>query len=317
MGDVMRDQEARRERKYIGVTAISCALLGCIGIVFSFIASSQAVLLDGLFNLVYFIAGLFTLKVARLVQRGDDQDFPFGYSAFESLINGLKGVLVLGVTLFAFVDAVATILAGGRSIDAGPAVIYGAIATTACWGLAIVTGLAAKRTGSPLIKADAQNWQVNGAVSTAVLLAFIGVYAIEGTRLAFLSPYVDSSLVILVVALSVSVPVRMAWQSLMELLARAPQADVIEQVRSTIEAATADLPVQQIFLRVLQTGRLRLALVHVVLPGDYQVGPLASLDRIRAETAEQLKTHHPDTVVDMLFTTDPRMGAPAKDLFEV
>ncbi len=309
----MSNKQTQTEEKFLLVNAISCALLGGIGILFSFVASSQAVLLDGLFNVVYFIAGLFTLKVARMVQRGDDQDFPFGYSAFEPLVNGLKGVLVLGVTLFAFVDALAALLSGGRNIDAGPAVVYGVIATTACWGLAILTGQAGKRTGSPLIKADALNWQVNGAISTAVLLAFIGVYSIEGTTLEFLSPYVDSSLVILVVVFSISVPLRMAWHSLMELLARAPQPDIVEQVRRTIKATTADLPVQKLFLRVLQTGRVRLALAHVVLPSDYQVGALAPLDRIRAETLEQLKKHHPDTILDMVFTADPSMGAPAKD----
>jgi len=37
-------------------------------------------MLDGLFNLAYFAAGLFTLKVAALVQQGDDGRFPLGYA---------------------------------------------------------------------------------------------------------------------------------------------------------------------------------------------------------------------------------------------
>lgn len=309
----MSDETAAAEKKYLTITAISSAVLGCIGVGFSFVAESQAVLLDGLFNLVYFIAGLFTLKVAQLVRRGDDQDFPFGYTAFEPLVNGLKGVLVLGVTMFAFIDALAALLAGGRSIDAGPAVTYGVIASTACWGLAALTHHAAKRTGSPLIRADAENWLVNGAISTAVLLAFVGVFAIQGTSLAFLSPYVDSSLVILVVVLSISVPIRMGWRSLMELLARAPQRDIVEQVRNTVESCTAELPVQELFVRVLQTGRLRLILAHVVLPSDYEVGRLAPLDEIRSQTWAQLKAHHADSILDMVFTADPSMGAPSSD----
>ncbi|GAB5471322.1 MAG: cation transporter [Rhodospirillales bacterium] len=308
----MDARQTATERRYLLITAYASLAIGCVGVAFSFVAESQAILLDALYNLVYFIAGLFTLKVARLVQRGDDQDFPYGYSAFESLVNGLKGILVMGVTLFAFVDGVATLLSGGRTIDAGPAVIYGALAATACWTLAVLTRRAATRSGSPLVRADAQNWLVNAAVSTGVLLAFVGVFAIQGTALEFLSPYVDSTLVILVVLFSISVPLRMSWQSLMELMVRAPQADIVAQVRGVVEAATAELPVDQLFLRVTQFGRTRLVLVHVVLPRDHQVGPLAALDCLRAETQAQLKTHHPNTVVDMLFTTDPAMGAPLK-----
>ena len=104
-------------------------LVGCVGVAFSFVASSQAILLDGLFNLTYFGTGLFTIRVAQLVRQGDDQQFHFGYAYFEPLINGIKGVLVLGVTMLAFVDAIRALLSGGREIAAGPAIGYGIFAT--------------------------------------------------------------------------------------------------------------------------------------------------------------------------------------------
>ncbi len=124
------------------------------------------------------------------MRRGDNQEFPFGYGAFEALINGFKGVLVPGVTVMAFVDAVEALLAGGRAIAAGAViVVYGVFATLACWGLAFATHRAAKRTLSPLIKTDAENWIINGAISTAVmLLALIGILAMQGTNLAPLIP---------------------------------------------------------------------------------------------------------------------------------
>ncbi|MEM7443906.1 MAG: cation transporter [Pseudomonadota bacterium] len=305
----MSSTHADAENRYLLIAAAGAAVIGCVGVSFSFLASSEAILLDGMFNLVYFVAALVTMKVARLVHMGDSQDFPFGYAAFEPLVNGIKGVLMLGVMMMALVGAVEAILTGGHSIDPGPAVVYGAVAAAACWALAIVAGKAAKKTGSPLIHADALNWQVNGAISTAVLAAFIGVMAIEGTSLQFVAPYVDSSLVILVVIVSISVPIRMAWQALMELLARAPSNEIIEQVRKTIEDATDELPIQEIFLRIIQPGRTRMVLVYVVLPEDFEVGRLATLDALRAKTQDLLRALHPDTIVDMIFTADPKIGA--------
>ncbi len=306
----MNDQHERAERKVLWVSAAGNLVIGCVGLIFSIISSSQAILLDGLFNLTYLATGLFTLKVARLVFKGDDERFPFGYAYFEPLVNGLKGVLVLGVSLMALVDALQTLLTGGRSISAGAAIAYGVFAASTCCLLALITRRGAERTVSPLVQADAENWLVNGAVSVAVLLAFISIVFLKGSTLDYLVPYVDPFLVITVVLLFISIPVRMAWQALMELLNRTPPAEILQQVQEAVKACTKHLPVQQLYVRVIQPGRTRMVLAHVVLPSDFQVGGLESLDALRARTLEVLQQAHLATILDMVFTADPNWGAP-------
>jgi len=285
-------------------------LIGCVGLTFTVITRSQAILLDGLFNLIYFGTALFSIKVARLVQRGDDERFPAGYAFFEPLVNGLKGVLVLGVTVMALAGAVQALLAGGRSIAAGAAIGYGAFAALVCWSLAVVTRRGAKRTASPLVGADAENWLVNGAISSAVLLAFGGIPLLEGTSLAFLAPYVDPALVLVVGLISISVPVRMAWRALMALLNRAPAPGIVDEVRQIVESCTADLESEEMFVRVLEPGRVRLVTAHVVLPRGGEVPPLESLDALREKALARLKEAHPTTILDMVFTHDRRWAAP-------
>ena len=255
---VKRDDSAATERRFLLISAIGNLVIGCAGIGFSHAASSQAILLDGLFNLTYFVAGLFTLKIAGLIRQGDDQDFPLGYAFFEPLINGLKGILVLGVTAMAFVGAVEALVIGGSTIAAGPAVVYGVLAAASCGALAVAARHGAKRTGSPLIQVDAENWLINMAISSAILLAFVGILLIEGTTFDYLAPYVDPTLVLLVVMISISVPVRMAWQALMELLNRAPHPEIVNRVKEIIQTCTDDLPVRMLFVRVIQPGRTRI-----------------------------------------------------------
>jgi cation diffusion facilitator family transporter len=308
----MSDQNSRSERKALLVSTIGNLVVGCVGIFFAVFSSSQAIMLDALFNLAYFATGLFTLKVAALVQEGDDVHFPLGYSFFESLINGIKGVLVLGVSVMALVGAVQALFTGGRAIAAGTAIVYGIFAAIMCWGLAAATRRGARRTGSPLVLADAENWLVNAAISSAVLLAFIGIVVIKDTAVEFLVPYIDPALVLIVVLISISVPVRMAWQALMELLNRSPSQKIIKEVDDIVKRCLASLPVQKYFVRVIQPGRNRMVLVHVVLPTDFQVNGLPMLDALRAETLDKLQDAHPATALDMIFTADPTWGAPAK-----
>ena len=299
------------ERRVLFVSAGGNLIIGVVGVLVAVFSKSQAIMLDGLFNLSYFAAGLFALKVAALVKQGDDQRFPLGYSFFEPLINGMKGVLVLGISIVALAGALQALFAGGRTIAAGMAIAYGVFAAATCWILAAATRRGAVRSGSPLLFADAQNWLVNGAISSAVLLAFTAILIIRDTELAFLVPYIDPSLVLIVVTISISIPVRMAWQALMELLNRAPSQPVVQEVEDIVKQCTAMLPVQQLFVRMIQPGRSRMILVHVVLPADYPVDGLPKVDAIRAATLHQLQEIHPDTTLDMMFTADPLWGAPA------
>ena len=314
MNDTSAIWKSRAERKALILSAAGNLIIGVVGIIIAAVSKSQAIMLDGLFNLSYLATGLFTLKVAALVQQGDDERFPFGYAFFEPLVNGMKGVLVLGISIMALVGAVQALFSGGRAIAAGTAIAYGIFAATACCVLAWVTHRGAKRSGSPLVIADAENWLVNGAISSAVLLAFISILIIRNTSLKFLIPYIDPSLVLVVVLISISVPVRMAWQALMELLNRTPSRDIYQEVEDIVRNSTTHLPVQKLYVRVIQPGRSRMVLVHVVLPIEFQVDGLAMLDAIRSETLEKLKKAHLATALDMIFTTDVLWGAPAKQI---
>ena len=301
------------EKRYLIISAIGNVVVACVAVTVAAASSSQAILLDGVFNLTYFATGLFTVKVASLVAGGDDERFPHGYAFFEPLVNGIKGMLVLGVSVMALTGAVQALLAGGRSIAAGMAIAYGVFATITCWTVALLMRRGAKATGSPLVGADAENWIVNAAISSCVLLAFAGIFVLRVFELDAFVPYVDPTVVLGVVLISVGVPVRMAWNALMALLNRAPTRDIVQQVTDVVDSSLAALPVQERFVRVIQPGRQRLVLVHVVLPNDYRPNGLSELDATRAQTYQALSETNVATIVDILFTTDRQWGAPLSD----
>ena len=309
----MQTTALKHEKRYLKISALGNVLVGCVGIAVSGISSSQAILLDGLFNLTYFATALFTLKVATLVAGGDDERFPHGYAFFEPLVNGIKGMLVLGVSIMAIVGAVQALLAGGRSIAAGTAVAYGVFASTVCWCVAAIMRRGAKTTESPLVSADTENWFVNAAISSCVLLAFAGIFLLKALELDSLAPYVDPAVVLVVVAISIAVPVRMSWTALMALMNRAPGSDILKRVTKIVDASIASLPVKERFIRVIQPGRQLMVLVHVVLPDEYGPERLAHLDAVRTQTYKAFREAHVETIVDMLFTADRRWGAPLSD----
>ena len=298
------------ELSALRLSTAGCLVIGCVGLTVAALSDSKAVLLDGAFNLVYAVAGVFTLRVARLVQAGDNARYPLGYSFFEPLMNGAKGTLVLGLSVLALFDATYALATGGRNVAAGMAVGYGVFASIACWMLAAIAVRGAKRSGSPLVAADAQNWTVNALISTAVLAGFLAMFVIRGTSYEHLLPYVDPTLVLVVVLISIAVPIRMAWAALMELLNRAPNAEIVDKVEATIAQVVSALPVTELFVRVIQPGRTRYVSAHVVLPKNYTVGDLTLFDSLRDEAQSALVALHETTIVDLLFSADPKWGAP-------
>lgn len=306
----MQEDSHTAERKALHRSALVSFIVGCVGMIFAAVSASQAILLDGLFNLTYALTGLYTLKVARLLARGDDEEFPFGYAFFEPFLNGLKGFLVFGVSLMALYGAVQALLTGGRSVTPGAAIGYACFATLTGWMLAWVLHRAVKTSRSPLVEADAKNWLVNGAISSAVLLGFLSILVIRKTPLAFVLPYIDPTLVLILVLVFISVPIRMAWQALMELLNRALSPEVLKQARELIVQHTAGLPVQRLYVRAIQAGRTRMIMTHVVLPTTFRPDSLTQFDTIRQATHAALQRMHRPVILDMVFTANSDWGRP-------
>lgn len=299
----------KSERNGLLVSVFGSLLVGCSGVVFWLLTGAEAIMLDGVFNLTYFVTGLFALKVARLMLQGENDDFPVGYAYFEPLINGGKGILMLGVTVVALISAAVALLSGGRPIALGMAVVYGIFATIVCWAVALIIRGFARRSDSPLVQADASNWIVNAAISSAVLVTLLVVFMIRNSSLSFLVPYVDPLLVLIVGSIALSVPIRMSWNALMELLNRTPSPELLAQARGIIEEATATLKVERMSVRVIQPGRTRIIVGHVLLATD-SPGNLQDFDRIRARADAALKAIYPLSGLDLVFTQDARWSAP-------
>jgi predicted Co/Zn/Cd cation transporter (cation efflux family) len=296
----------RSERGALRLSATAALLLAVVGLAAAVLTGSGAILLDGLFNLTFCVTALFTLRVARLLDRPDDERYPFGYLFFEPLINTVKGLLILGVSAFALVDAVIALASGGRAVEFGPAALYAAVATLAC--LAVVAALR-RSAPSPLVRADVETWTVNAVVSGGVLSGFLLAVWAERAGHAGAALLVDPAMVALVVLLSIAIPVRMAFAGLLALLNRAPSAPVVAGMEALVRAALGDLPVARLWVRAIQPGRTAYVVVHVLLPPETPLD-LAAADRLRGAVIAALGARHAPVVADVVFTAVEAYAAP-------
>lgn len=124
-----KNNQARKEQSALKLSIYGVTFFVLLALGFALLTHSDAILFDGISSLIAFSMALLTLKVAKLVERPDDDHFHFGYTAMEPTLNLFKSLIVIVVCVFAAVEAAKRLLTGGNPAEYGLAVVYGVIAT--------------------------------------------------------------------------------------------------------------------------------------------------------------------------------------------
>jgi cation diffusion facilitator family transporter len=295
-----------QETKALRLSVVMNLIMAALGLGFGWISGSQAILLDGFFSLIGFAMALVTIRVARLVSQPPDEHFHFGYAQFEPFLNTVKGLLMLGVAGFALAGSIGSILKGGREVQPGLGIVYALIALTGCLVVGAMQRRAARRLRSPLLEVDSNNWLIDGLLSGVVAAVFVLALILGRTRFAYMVPYIDPVLVIVLIAAILAVPIRTIRHGLREVLAFAPEPEVQEDVRGRVEGAIGDLPLAASHIRMMKVGRFLYVLNQLVVSPEFKVRSVADLDAIRARIAAAMEGVEPTPVLDTVFTEDEK-----------
>lgn len=297
------------ERAALRLSAGGALLLGATALGFSAATGSGAILLDGLFNLCFVVTAVLTLRVVTLVARPDDARYPFGYLFFEPAINTAKGLLLIGVSLYALADAAVSLASGGSAVSFGPAIGYAAGATLACLVVAFLLDGSRRAHPSPLVAADVEAWLVSAAISAGVLSGFLLAALMERRGHGGAAAYVDPAMMAIVVLASIVVPIRMTVGGLAGLLNQAVEAPVAAGMEAAARAALGDLPVVHLWIRAIRPGRTAFVTVHVLVPPGIALD-LETADALRGAVISAIAGTWGPAVVDVVFTAVERHAAP-------
>lgn len=295
---------AHHEQRALKFSLYGVLFFVVLAITFALLTKSDAILFDGVFSLIGFCMTLVTLKVARLAERPDDDQFHFGYTAMEPTLNLFKSLIVITTCVFALVGAVNRLLAGGNPAEYGIAVIYGVLATTGCFTVSWLMYHSSQDYRSDLVQVEAKTWLVDGLLSASVLLGFIVAWFIQYSSWSHLAPLVDPVLLIVLVLLALPIPGKILWDSLKEVIAMAPPDHVVQDIEERLLEGLQTVNTQHLVLRVSKRGRVTYLLVHVIVGEDFAVSDIAELDSIRRQCESRLKDWNPQIIMDMLFVRD-------------
>lgn len=307
-GPVQLDRRALAalERSSLRVSAWVCLAMAAVGITFAVWSDSDAILLDGVFNGISFFVVLLSSRLAGVIETAGSPDFPFGYAHFEPLLNTFRGLLILTISGFALFGAIQSLVSGGSRLDPVKGVGYAALVGAGCLAMAVVQRRRAKRTGSPMLQVDAQNWIVNGAITGVVGVAFLVAFLIKATDLAWVVPYVDGILVVGLVLATAPVPIRILRDGARQVFQMAPEEPLRRAVYDRVEKVLRGVATDESKLRIIRIGRFLYVAIHVMVAPDAACGDVSDLDVVRDRLRESLADLDERVIVEAIFTRDER-----------
>lgn len=291
--------EQRVLRRSIRVTAgVSLS-----GIVLGLLSGSLAIVFDGMFSAIDAAISLLALLVASLVTREGSRRFQFGYWHIEPMVLAFNGGVLMLLCAYAFINAVGSILDGGRVLDLDWAIGYAVVVGAACFGMFFYERRANRRIGSELIRLDTQSWLMSALITSALLLAFAAAWALRGTRFDHLTPYADPAVLAVLTLCLIPIPVRTIRQALAEILLATPPG-LDQEVREVMDGVIARHGFTAYSSYVAKVGRARFIEIHIVVPPDWRPDSIAALDSVRGEIGSALGTESPDRWLTVAFTAN-------------
>ena len=289
-------------------------LIGLAGIAvfFGILTGSFAILFDGIYAVIDACMGGLAILVSRLILRDAvrrDQNqtgkvrYQFGFWHLEPMVLALNATLLMLAILYALGSALLLLAEGGSEPDFGWAIVYAAAMAAICLAMGWRQRRRNRGLGSAFVALDVKSWFMSGAISFALLVAFVAGWLMDGTRFDWLQPFVDPAILALVCVSVLPMPFSDLRAAVADIFLIAP-----EELDTAVSRIAADAVAQHGFVvahtYVARVGRSRLIDIHFVVPPGWNVASIAALDAIREEVGLKIGGEGPNRWLTICFTED-------------
>lgn len=295
---------AEREQGILRRSIAITAAIALTGIAFGLISHSQAILFDGVFSLLDGVMVLLSLSVSRLLMSEGSRRFQYGYWHIEPIVVAFNGTLLMLLCLYALLNAVRGLMTGGRDLDFGQAIFYGAGMMVVCFGMYLYERRSNRRIQSQFIRLDMQSWLMSAMIGAGLLLAFGSAILAEGTRFESWARYADPAILAVLTSILIFLPLGAVARAVKEIFQVAPEG-LDRRIRTFMDAMVEARGFITYSSYVARVGRAQFIEIGIVLPRDYPIPSVDLLDEIRAEIGASIGEPGPQRWLTVTFTGDP------------
>ena len=292
------------EQDALKVSIVVTALTGMAGIAAGVMIGSRAIIFDGMYSFVDVMLTFGALTVSKLIIKEPNRRFQFGYSHLEPLVGAVESAILATVCIYAAINAVQGLMSGGNAVSYGFGLIWAGVMCISGMAMAVYMGRLARAQDSILLTVDARGWVMSGLLSLALLVAYGIAMVLDGSAYSHWVPYVDPAVLLCMSLALLPIPLKTLFITIRDVLELAPK-DFDQRVRSVLDTLTKERGFLRYSSHVAQVGRVKFVEIHILVPADFRVETVQTVDDIRREIAARLDASWPQTWLTVDLTADP------------
>lgn len=255
---------------------------------------SQAVLIDCLYDLVDLLMLIPLMLLVPKLYRPVSERWPYGLSQLEPLFIIIRCTVLLVMDFFLIKDCVEMIIDGGHVINAHAVAGFEFAMALCCIIMYVILRVLCRRYMSPAMESELYVWKVDAYSTAGVGLAFVIQIIIQNTKLAWLTPYIDPGIAVVMAVILLWEPVTMIIEAVRSLILAAPCEEARDKIRAVIEGELGKHDIKVDFLDIVKTGRRIWVDVYIIPNGSML--ELKSLKEVQTDSENVLNGELEDDV---------------------
>ena len=292
------DSKLKTEKRILNLSLFGSIAFLLAEIFFAIYTGSKAVLMDCVYDIADLIMiGPFIVLVP-LLYKPTTEKRPYGFSQVESLFVLIKYCILLGVEVVLVINCVKTIMSGGNEVDASMLAIFELAVSAGCVIMYLVLSRFQKKYSSPSIKAELFIWKLDAFSTLGVGCAFLLNLLLARTSLAFICPYIDPGIAIILAVILIKEPLEMIFDSLRSLVLFAPDEEIKEKISDICEGILNREGCQLTYLDLIKTGRKVWAELYFLPTGNSI--DLSRMQEVHREITEAAQAEFDSIYIELI-----------------
>ena len=245
----------RKEKTILRLSFVAGLAFALVELIFAIYSHSQSALTDAVYDASELVFIALLLFLTPLFHKPVSEKHPYGYFQVESIFLIVKGVMMLSVTLGVGVEVIESALSGGNPVDDLQVSLFQLCLGAASVVIYIIMRRVNKNSSSPTVEAELMGWRLDIGYSLGMSLVFFASSFLVKTPLAFIAPYFDQIIAVLVMVFMLPESVKMLWSSVRDIFLFSPDEELVEQIKQICTESMENYAFSPVFFDITRTGR--------------------------------------------------------------
>ena len=245
----------RKEKTILRLSFVAGLAFALVELIFAIYSHSQSALTDAVYDASELVFIALLLFLTPLFHKPVSEKHPYGYFQLESIFLIVKGVMMLSVTFGVGVEVIESALSGGNPGDDLQVSLFQLCLGVASVVIYVIMRRVNKNSSSPTVEAELMGWRLDIGYSLGMSLAFFASSFLVKTPLAFIAPYFDQIIAVLVMVFMLPESVKMLWSSVRDIFLFSPDEELVEQIKQICTESMENYAFSPVFFDITRTGR--------------------------------------------------------------